>query len=73
MACFMSHQKAWQQVADTKTPLLVLEDDATSSLQHKIILKNVYLSSNDKSVDHITLEIRGREKFYIEKTILRFQ
>jgi glycosyl transferase family 25 len=63
MACFMSHQKSWQQVADTKMPLLILEDDVLLHCSTRSFLKNVYLSSNDKSVDHITLEIRGRAKF----------
>lgn len=68
MACFMSHQRAWQQVIDTKMPLLILEDDVLLHGSTRSFLKNVNLNSDDKCFDHITLEIRGRAKLLHRQT-----
>ena len=31
VACYFSHRSAWQRIIDTKTPTLILEDDALLS------------------------------------------
>ena len=60
VACFLSHQAAWQHVADTSQPWLILEDDALLSRQVPDLL--AALSVNPQHADLITLETRSRKK-----------
>ena len=60
VACFLSHQAAWQHVADTSQPWLILEDDALLSRQVPDLL--AALSVNPQQADLITLETRNRKK-----------
>ena len=53
VACFLSHQAAWQHVADTSQPWLILEDDALLSRQVPDLL--AALSVNPQHADLITL------------------
>jgi glycosyl transferase, family 25 len=58
-ACLVSHQRAWQIVANGEAPVLVLEDDAVLSRQVPHILKRL-LTAVD--IDYVSLETRGRRK-----------
>lgn len=58
-AVLLSHRAAWARVAAEGGPMLVLEDDAYLSMRTPDCL----LDLNDlRSVDHVTLEARGRRK-----------
>lgn len=58
-ACLLSHQQAWQRVADQNEPMLVLEDDAILSARVPTMLDSL-----DRAIDmdFVTLETRGRKK-----------
>ncbi|WP_066566366.1 glycosyltransferase family 25 protein [Snodgrassella sp. CFCC 13594] len=60
VACFLSHQAAWQKVADDGHPYLILEDDALLSRQLPQLLQA--LSENIWQADYVTLEARNRKK-----------
>jgi len=59
IACLYSHRSAWRIVAEGNQPVLILEDDALLSSKVPAILKSL---ENSNSLDHATLEIRGRKK-----------
>lgn len=61
VACFLSHKMAWQYVADTKKPWLIMEDDALLSQEVPEILKN--LDNLRDNIDYVTLETRYRRKW----------
>ena len=61
VACFLSHYRAWQYIADSGQAFLILEDDALLSQD----LPNVLLklsTDNDIKYHHLTFETRGRKK-----------
>lgn len=62
-ACFLSHQSAWERVAEANEPMLILEDDALLSIHTKSILESLEARSN---IDLVTLEVRGRKKIISE-------
>lgn len=64
VACFLSHQKAWQQVADAIEPMLILEDDALIANDTAALLSILYEKHDrqELSADLITLEAHGRKK-----------
>jgi glycosyl transferase, family 25 len=59
MAAYASHRAAWQLVADGRSPVLVLEDDALLMPGAPAFLGQVETLSG---IDHITLETRARRK-----------
>lgn len=59
VACFMSHHRVWQQIADSHEPALVLEDDAILARNAPALLD--WLSTL-QGVDHVSLETRQRQK-----------
>lgn len=59
MAGMRTHQMAWQQVADSGTPALILEDDA---ILHDAVPDLLERLSADEQFEHVTLETRGRRK-----------
>lgn len=66
IACYFSHQSLWKKIIETNEPALILEDDALMSKCVPDILK--YLSTL-KSVDYVTLEVRGRKKLLADRGI----
>ena len=60
IACYFSHQYAWNRVIKSKKPALILEDDAIHSKFLPEILENLNKLQN---VDLINLENRSRKKF----------
>ena len=61
VACFLSHYRAWQHIANSEQPFLILEDDALLSQKLPSILLEINSNRNIK-YDHITFETRGRKK-----------
>ena len=59
VSCFLSHQLAWQQVLDTQTPTLILEDDALLADTVPALLQSLQSLTD---IDLVTLENRGRKK-----------
>lgn len=59
MAAYASHRAAWQLVADGKSPVLILEDDAMLMPGAPAFLGQVETLTG---IDHITLETRARRK-----------
>lgn len=64
VACFLSHQKAWQRVEDSQAPWLILEDDALMANDTSAVLSALseQYASQQLSADLITLEAHGRKK-----------
>lgn len=60
VACFLSHQLAWQYVAASNQAMLILEDDALLSQHAPELL--AALAANPQQADLITLETRSRKK-----------
>lgn len=58
-ACLVSHQRAWEIVAEGAEPVLVLEDDAVLSVNVPRLLHRLHTASG---MDHVSLETRGRKK-----------
>ncbi|MCO6506522.1 MAG: glycosyltransferase family 25 protein [Snodgrassella sp.] len=65
VACFLSHKAAWQYVAASNKPWLIMEDDALLSRIVPAILHGI-INQEDK-IDYITLETRYRRK-WLDKT-----
>ncbi|RZI82892.1 MAG: glycosyltransferase family 25 protein [Rubrivivax sp.] len=59
VCCFLSHVNAWQAVADSGQPALILEDDAVLADTVPRLLSEL-VSRQD--IDLVVLEIRGRKK-----------
>jgi glycosyl transferase, family 25 len=59
MAAYASHRAAWQLVADGRSPVLILEDDALLMPGAPAFLGQVETLTG---IDHITLETRARRK-----------
>jgi len=64
VACFLSHKKAWQAVADANKAALIIEDDALFSKNVPVLLSQL---SSLTDIDLITLEIRSRKKIVSNK------
>lgn len=58
-ACLMSHVAAWERIAASGRPTLVLEDDAVLSRRVPALLSALETLGG---IDHVTLEARGRKK-----------
>lgn len=67
VACFLSHKAAWQCVADSNKPWLIMEDDALLSRSAPAILYEL-INQVDK-IDYVTLETRYRRKWLDKKSI----
>lgn len=67
VACFLSHKAAWQYVADSNKPWLILEDDALLSQSVPEILYE--LIDEGEEIDYVTLETRYRRKWLGKKFI----
>ncbi|WP_367947487.1 glycosyltransferase family 25 protein [Acinetobacter sp. BY484] len=61
VACFLSHQKAWEEVLNRNQPCLILEDDAVLASNTKEILNEIE-QHQIQDVDLINLEVRSRKK-----------
>lgn len=61
VACFLSHQKAWEEVLKRNQPCLILEDDAVLASNAKEILNEIE-QQQFPDVDLINLEVRSRKK-----------
>lgn len=59
LACFASHYRVWQQVAQRQAPVLVLEDDAMLSTRSVQFLRSL---PSLQGIDHLSLETRLRHK-----------
>ena len=59
IGCFLSHRAAWQKIAESGQPALVLEDDALLSSFVPEVLGA--LAAWDRA-DHVSLEVKGRRK-----------
>ena len=60
VACFLSHQLAWQYVAANGQPMLILEDDALLSQHTPELL--AALNTQPPPADLVSLETRSRKK-----------
>ncbi len=58
-ACLLSHVAAWERIAETGRPALVLEDDAVLSRRVPALLEAL---ETMPGIDHVTLEVRKRRK-----------
>ncbi len=58
-ACLLSHQQAWQTVAEQDRPMLILEDDAVLSAKLPALLERL---DEARDIEFVTLETRGRKK-----------
>lgn len=67
VACFLSHQAAWQYVSDSKKPWLILEDDALLAQSVPAILCK--LNDEADEFDYVNLETRYRSKWLDKKSI----
>ena len=66
VACFLSHYRAWQYIANSGQSFLVLEDDALLSQDLPNTLLEIS-ANQDIKYDHITFETRGRKKLISKK------
>src|SRR5690606_14366399 len=66
VACFLSHQKAWETVIKTNEPALILEDDAVLSYHIPQLLEEIQ-NYNFKDIDLINFEVRSRKKIISKK------
>ena len=58
-ACLLSHVAAWERIAASGRPALILEDDAVLSRRVPALLAALEARPG---LDHVALEIRGRKK-----------
>lgn len=58
-ACLLSHVAAWERIAETGRPALILEDDAVLSRRVPAILMALEAMPE---IDHVSLEVRKRRK-----------
>lgn len=61
VACFLSHQKAWETVLSSNQPALILEDDAVLA-QHLPALLQEIDQLDVEGIDLINFEVRSRKK-----------
>lgn len=71
IACLMSHQKIWAEIAQGNAPMLVLEDDALLSSKTPQVISSLLemVQTGKISANHISLETRGRKKLLGRKCI----
>lgn len=67
VACFLSHQAAWQYVSDSNKPWLILEDDALLAKSVSLILAELVNKQIELNIDYVTLETRHRRKWIDKK------
>lgn len=58
-ACFLSHRRAWTEVAAGNSPALILEDDAWLAGTVAGLLRKL---ETREGIDHLSLETRNRRK-----------
>ncbi|MFB9914455.1 glycosyltransferase family 25 protein [Rhizobium paknamense] len=63
-ACFLSHHRLWQRIAEGSGPALILEDDAMLSSRLPNLLAQLQAASG---LEHVTLETRARRKLLARK------
>ncbi len=68
VACFLSHKKAWEQVAHSDRAMLILEDDAVLSTHLRQLLDDICSSDYAAAIDHLSLETRSRKKLLDKKS-----
>ena len=68
VACFLSHYRAWQYIADSGKSFLILEDDALLSQDLPNTLLKIS-ANEDITYDHITFETRGRKKLISKQEV----
>ena len=68
VACFLSHYRAWQYIANSGQSFLVLEDDALLSQDLPDTLLEIS-ANQDIKYDHITFETRGRKKLISKQEV----
>lgn len=68
VACFLSHQKAWEKIVKDQKPALILEDDAVLGSHLPELLKKIEQDVVD-GVDLINFEARSRKKI-ISKEVM---
>lgn len=61
LACFLSHQSAWEKVIEYNQPCLILEDDAVLAQNSQQILTEIE-QKQLQQIDLINLEVRSRKK-----------
>lgn len=71
VACFLSHQKAWEIVVQTNAPALILEDDAVLASHVPQLLKDIE-HHNFKDIDLINFEVRSRKKIISKTPVYSF-
>lgn len=64
-ACLLSHVAAWERIAASGRPALVLEDDAVLSRRVPALLAAL---DSLPGLDHVTFEVRGRRKLLGRET-----
>lgn len=70
MACFLSHQKAWQTVLECNCPCVILEDDAVLVHDFAQVLADIEKLPNHQ-MDLINLEVQPRQKIVGKQPICR--
>ena len=65
VACFLSHQNAWETVIKGNEPMLILEDDALLSKNIPCLLQALEKLTD---VDYVTLEVRSRKKIVAKQS-----
>ncbi len=68
VACFLSHKGAWQYVAESNKPWLIMEDDALLANSVPNILRAI-INKNENNTDYVVLETRYRHKWLDKKSI----
>lgn len=71
VACFLSHEKAWETVVRTNAPALILEDDAVLASRVPQLLKDIE-HHNFKDIDLINFEVRSRKKIISKTPVYSF-
>jgi len=68
VACFLSHKAAWEYVAESNKPWLIMEDDALLANSVPNILRAI-INKNENNTDYVVLETRYRHKWLDKKSI----
>ncbi|WP_168390991.1 glycosyltransferase family 25 protein [Acinetobacter indicus] len=71
VACFLSHQKAWETVVRANAPALILEDDAVLASHVPQLLEDIE-HHNFKDIDLINFEVRSRKKIISKTPVYSF-
>ncbi|WP_104487897.1 glycosyltransferase family 25 protein [Acinetobacter indicus] len=68
VACFLSHQRAWESVVKSDSPALILEDDAVLAKHLPYLLAEIE-KQDFKDVDLINFEVRSRKKIISKQPV----